>query len=556
MFRVLYALKGVCLTYLRRVRGLLKYIIDYKILLFSILYILFTFLAFKVLRNMSREGTMGLVFISFSLSSFFLLSFLLLRNISKDADGLNSSENTVHKYVHFFGLGIFVCSIVILVTARTLPILEKERVIEEDMASFTNEYVFFEAYMAEEADKKYRNQHIKLKQLQDISVNGQILDKNHGFILTRVDNYENFSIGQVCKFKGTLIEPENLSDFDYKAYLRNQRIFFILDNPTYACFNVGERRAGNSIRNFLSDLKENIVSKIDEELHEPHSSLLAGILFGKKRRMERDFQENIRVAGVSHVITASGYNITILIIMVNRMLFFLPKKAKVMSCMILIWCFAMFAGLGNSIIRACIMNTLSLVAVLFGRDNRIHISLPFASAVFVFLDPLIVLNVGFLLSISAILGLVYISPILAGLKEKFTKKFKFVDNYIFPTLSCTIGTLPVSILTFKTFTVWSVPVNAFVLPVVESTMLWGVLSLLFTNIHNPLSKFFFTIVTLQLKYLEYIVNRVGDMGFGSWEITENIAVIVAIGVLLLILLSVIYLYPIDNEKYNYYLKNN
>jgi len=553
---MLHALKGGCLTYIKRVKGLLRYIVDYKILLFSILYILFTFLVFKVLRNMSREITMGLVLVSSSLFLFFLLGFLLLRNISREKGRLQSLVNTVHKYVHFFGMGVFVFSIVILVMVRTLPVLEKERMIEGGKASFTDEYIFFEGYVTEEADKKYRNQHIELKQLQDIRANGEILDKNHGFILARVDNYEKFSIGQVCKFKGTLIEPENFSDFDYKVYLKNQRMFLILDNPTYVCFDVADRREGSFIRNFLVDMKENLMIRIDKKLHEPYSSLLVGILFGKERRMEKDFQEDIRIAGVSHIVTASGYNITVLIIMINKMLLFLPKKGKVVSCMVLIWCFAMFAGLGNSIIRACIMNTLSLVAVLFGRDNRIHISLPFASAVFVIIDPLIVLNVGFLLSVSAVFGLVYISPILISIKEKFTKKFKFVDNYIFPTLSCTIGTLPISVLTFKTFTIWSVLANALVLPVVEGTMLWGVLSLLFTNIHNPLSKFFFTVVTLQLKYFEYIVNRVGNIGFGSWEITENIAVIVAIGVVSLIFLFVIYRYPIENEKYNYYLKNN
>jgi competence protein ComEC len=215
----------------------------------------------------------------------------------------------------------------------------------------------------------------------------------------------------------------------------------------------------------------------------------------------------------------------------------------------------MFMGLGNSIIRACIMNTLSLIAVLFGRDNKIHISLPFTAAIFVFLDPLIVLNVGFLLSISAILGLVYISPILKFTKEKITKNFKFFEDYVFPTLSCTIGTLPVAIFTFKTFSIWSVLVNTLVLPVVEGTMLWGALSLLFSKIHPPLSNLFFTVVNLQLKYLEAVVNKVGSLGFGSWEVSENISVIIAIFSLLFILSLVIYFYPIDNEEYNYYLKN-
>jgi competence protein ComEC len=438
---------------------------------------------------------------------------------------------------------------------RVVPLIIKEKETQRRVASFTNELVSFEAYVVDEADKRYTIQQLKLKQLQDVSINGRILNKEHGYILTRVENYRKFSIGQVCEFKGTLVEPENFADFDYVAYLRDQKIFYILDNPTFTCFDVAERRRGSFVRNTLIDLKEGLIELVDKSLHEPYSSLLAGILFGKERRLEKEFEKNLRVGGLSHVITASGYNVTILIIMINKILFFLPKRIKVIACLALIWLFAMFSGLSNSIIRACIMNTLSQIAVLFGRDNKIHISLPLTAAIFVFLDPLIVLNLGFLLSISAILGLVYISPILKAAKEKVTKKLKVFEDYIFPTLSCTIGTLPVAIFTFKTFSIWSVPVNAVVLPVIEGTMLWGGLSLLFFKIHKLLSDFFFLMVNLQLGYLELVVNKVGQLGFGSWEISESISFLVAVFSLILIFLAVIYFYPIDNEEYNYYLKD-
>lgn len=552
---MLHALKGISNRHIKRVRGLFRYVFDYKILFFSILYIFFSFLGLKFLRNIGEVRTIGLLFASIASLFVFSLGFLLLRNMLEKGNGQGFSRNSTHKGVHFFRMFTFTFLITLITAVRIAPLVLKERRVREHMPSFTDEVVSFEAYVVEEADKRYKIQQLKLKQLQDVSVNGQVLDKEHGYILTRVENYREFSIGQVCEFKGTLVEPENFADFDYITYLENQKIFYILDNPTFTCFDVEERREGNIVRNTLVDLKESIIEGIDEVLHEPYSSLLAGILFGKKRRLETKFEENLRVGGISHIITASGYNITILMVMINKMLFFLPKRFKVISCLGLIWCFAVFTGLSNSIIRACIMNTLSLVAILFGRDNKAHISLPVTAAIFVFLDPLIVLNVGFLLSISAILGLIYISPILKSAKEKITKNFKFFEDYLFPTLSCTIGTLPVAIFTFKTFSIWSVLVNTIVLPVVESTMLWGVLSLLFFKIHRPLSNFFFTVVNLQLKYLEAVVNKIGELGFGSWEISENTSVIIAVPSLLFIISVVIYFYPIDNEEYNYYLKN-
>jgi ComEC/Rec2-related protein len=552
---MLHALKEIATRYIKRVKGLFRYIFDYKILFFSILYILISFLGIKILRNTGWVPTMGLSFALAPSLFFFFFGFLLLRNIVEKVGGEGTPRNKAQKGVHFFRMsGVFLL-IVFLVLIRITPLIAKESQAQESMPSFTNEFVSFEAYVVEEPDKRYKIQQLKLRQLQDVVRSGQILSKEHGYILVRVENYRKFSIGQVCRFEGTLVGPENFADFDYITYLKNQKIFYILDNPTFTCFDIEDRREGSIFRNTLVDLKEKILEVIDEVLHEPYSSLLAGILFGKKRRLEVQFEENLRVGGVTHIITASGYNVTVLIVMINKMLFFLPKRLKVIFCLILIWCFAIFIGLDNSIIRACIMNTISLFAVLFGRDNKAHISLSFTAAIFVFLDPLVILNIGFLLSISAILGLYYIFPILKSAKEKITKNFKFFEDYVLPTLSCTVGTLPVTIFTFKTFSIWSVLVNTLVIPVVEGTMLWGVLSLFFFKIHRSLSDLFFTVVNLQLKYLESVVNKVGGLGFGSWEIPESLAVIIAVFSLLFILSTVIYFYPIDNEEYNYYLKN-
>jgi competence protein ComEC len=202
------------------------------------------------------------------------------------------------------------------------------------------------------------------------------------------------------------------------------------------------------------------------------------------------------------------------------------------------------------------MSTLSLMALLFGRGNSIHISLFLTAAIFIFFEPLIIFDVGFLLSMAATLGLVYILPVLVDVRKKFFKKLKFFDDYVFPTFSCTVSTLPISLITFGTFSVWSVPVNVVILPVIETTMLWGVLSLLLINIHKPLSYFLMLLADLQLKYFEYIVNSVGRLNIGSWEVLGIEGSVLAIVILSLLLLLTIYFYPIENEKYNWYIKNS
>jgi ComEC/Rec2-related protein len=558
---------GVLERFKKRSLGLLRYIVDYKTLLFSLIYIFFTYIYLKLLRNIEGGVTIGCIWAALLLVLFFLAKLILLRNIEKEEKGGEETRKDSKKIVHFFGMGLIPIIAVISPFVRIAPILAKEALVAEESFRFTNEMVSFDAFVYGEPDKKYIKQTLHIKQLQGISVEGQILDKNHSFILTRVDNYENFTIGQVCHFSGTLVQPENFDDFDYKQYLRNQGVFYILEDPTYDCLPIDEKREGSALRNFLIDLKNNLIGKIDNSLHEHSSSLLAGILFGQDRRLEKEFEEKTRITGVSHITAASGYNITILVIAVNKFLFFLPKKVKILLSLGIIWCFALLSGLSSSIIRACIMSSLSLMAVFFGRESVVHITTPLVCLIFVFLDPLIILDVGFALSVSAILGLTYLLPIFEEGKEAVIKgltkkgkdsglKLQFLDDYILPTLSCTISTLPVSVFNFKTLSVWSLPVNAVVLPVVEGTMLWGVLSLGFCKIHEGLSRFFFTVVDLQLKFFEYVVNLVGDLGFGYWELSSPVATFVSVCIFSVIFLSAIYLYPIENEQYNHYLKNS
>jgi competence protein ComEC len=481
--------------------------------------------------------------------------FVLLRNIQRKKESISLLKIILNNCVHFFTLSLFLFLAIIIPSVKLGSINKQNVESSAGIVSFTNEIVTFEGYITNESVIKHRYLEMQASLLEDINLNGQTLGKDHGYILIKTENYEKFKIGQVCKFTGILVEPENFSDFDYKTYLMNKQIFLIMENPLFECANIARRRAGSGIKNFLIDFKQSIIKNIDKIMLEPQASLLVGILFGSDRLFSSDFEESIRISGVSHIVAASGYNITILVIFINKLFLFLPKKIRIIFSLIVIWLFAILSGFSASIVRACIMSSISLFSLFWGRVNSMHISLPLASAIFIFLDPLIIHDVGFILSVSATLGLVYISPLLIDMRKRLLKKLKFLDEYVIPTMSCTLSTLPISLITFKTFSIWSVAVNALVLPVIEGTMLWGVLFLLIYSIHPPLSYLCISIANLQLKYFEYIVNIVGDLNIGSWEISNGLANLISISLLIFLILFIIYYYPVENEKYNYYLKD-
>ncbi len=403
----------------------------------------------------------------------------------------------------------------------------------------------FKGIVASEITSKHTYNNIEFKLAENIVGTNGIVSMEHQKLLIKTKKYQKFKIGEVCNIKGELKMPDNFEDFDYQTYLKNKDIYLLMEYPEMVC--TGDRR-GFWLQNKLIDWKNILLEKIQWRLNEPQSSLLMGILFGQDRLFSEDFGKNIRIAGVSHIVAASGYNITILILASSKLLSFIPFKWRFPINIILIWSFCILSGLSPSIIRACIMTTVALCGTLAGRKNIIHITLPLATFIFVLVDPRIVFDVGFQLSVAATFGLIYLQPSFARITKKILKReIGFVNDTLLTTLSCTIMTLPITIATFKTITIWSVLANCLILPVIESTMLLGILAIVSGSI------IFYEIINVQLLYFELVVNWVGTLGWGSWEF-GNISVWIPIAILAAIIFFCIYTYPVDNEDSNYYLK--
>ncbi len=109
---------------------------------------------------------------------------------------------------------------------------------------------------------------------------------------------------------------------------------------------------------------------INRLLPEPHAGLLAGIVFGTKASLSKDLSDALVKTGTLHIVALSGMNITIMASLVNfALLWFVSRRVSSLLTMLLIWWFVWFVGPSPSIVRAAIMGCISLLAVIFGRQN-------------------------------------------------------------------------------------------------------------------------------------------------------------------------------------------
>lgn len=542
----------LCLTkFLKRLGALIIYFSNYKITLFSLIYIIFDFVYIKLLRNIKGGFSFCYIFLDAGLLLGVFLVRILLRNISARYPLKRFTKKACGISLFFFDMLICVLLSGTISYIRVKSAITQEQNISNESSSFTHISTTFNAIVVTETSQKHTYDNLEISLLSPLSFENKTLQKEGHRILVKVKKYQHLRVGDICMFRGTLELPQNFQEFNYQDYLINNDIYLLMEFPEITC---NGKRGGFGLQNILIDFKENLNNTIAKNLKEPQSSLLMGIVFGQDRLFSEEFDTNIRIAGVSHIVAASGYNITILLIAGNTLFKRFPSKLRIPLLLVLIWCFCIFSGLSPSILRACIMTTIALIAQFFGRKNSVHISLSLASAVFVLIDPKIVFNIGFQLSVMATAGLIYIQPTLSHISELlFKKKISFLQETLFTTLSCTLITLPITIYTFKTLSIWSVLANCLILPVIEMTMFFGVGGIIFSKISFLISKIFFQITNIQLKYFELVVNMIGNINWGYWEF-ENIPNMIPIAIMILLTIMCIYFYPVGDETHNYYLK--
>jgi len=164
------------------------------------------------------------------------------------------------------------------------------------------------------------------------------------------------------------------------------------------------------------------------------------------------------------------------------------------------------AGASSSVVRAGIMGSLGLIALNIGRLYAITNALAFTAVVMVFVNPLVLhFDVGFQLSFLALMGLVYLTPMLEPYFERIPKT---INKYLIPTIAAQIFTLPILLLNFDRLSLVAPLANLLILPVIPLAMLFGFLTgivgMIFAPLAMPLAWITWGILTYIIKIVEFI----------------------------------------------------
>lgn len=162
---------------------------------------------------------------------------------------------------------------------------------------------------------------------------------------------------------------------------------------------------------WLQKLRLEMISKLGRWLPRDEASLAAGILLGGDKGMSWQLQESFRRTGMTHVIAASGYNVSV--VAGWTMLFFtkwLPRKLAIVLGMGSIVFYVLLAGATAAVIRAGIMAGAAWTGQLWGREADSFWLLGVAAWVMLMLNPAYLADIGWQLSFAATVGIFWFRP--------------------------------------------------------------------------------------------------------------------------------------------------
>lgn len=332
-------------------------------------------------------------------------------------------------------------------------------------------------------------------------------------VQVRTTLYPRFHIGETLELKGKVSVPDKIfshdnevlakKTFDYASYLRTKNIG---SETFYPHITVTDTQA-HTLTDILGRWKENFVDRIGTYVSPPASSLAEGMLFGATS-MSEELLQQFRVAGLSHIIVLSGFNIVIVIIAVLFIFSFLPLILRVTFASIFVILFVMMVGGSASVLRATLMAFISLLAMVSGRKYVAKQALVLSLLCIILYEPYALMHdVSLHLSFLATAGLVYMSDTIRfSIVKYFPSIYPSFLELITTTLSAYFATLPYVMFTFGTVSMYALIANIIIVPLVPCAMLLTFFVTLFSYISESAAYLFGFIDTLFINCILFITN--------------------------------------------------
>ncbi len=341
---------------------------------------------------------------------------------------------------------------------------------------------------------KHRSKYIRMSEIRNAQ-----LDMINMIVRTHIDS--KIAPGDIIKVSGYL-SPPSLPVSPYAYNFRRISYFNNISAIGFATtkMKLVSKSQHSSFFECIEQIREKIYKQLKSNIKSPENEIASALFIGARSNIDKITLNNVRAAGLAHLIAISGLHISIVTFicfgLIRNTLSLFPTIALQYNIKKIAAPFGIIAGylyliLANAPVsaeRAFIMVTLMFMAILLDRDPISMNSVGFAASFILFTKPISLLTPSFQMSFSAVIGLVSAFKLLP--------RMNFVFSIIASSCIATIAVMPYTIYHFNCISTWGLISNIIAIPLTTLIILpFGVLVLVLMPLNLDHQSLYYIIQT-------------------------------------------------------------
>ena len=269
--------------------------------------------------------------------------------------------------------------------------------------------------------------------------------------------------------------PRNPGAFDYAKYLSRSDIYYSA-YASSSSWKLVLQPQGFTLLRSLNSIKQGLKQSMAYRgVSKEAQAVISALTLGDKNELSAELKAAYSKAGVLHILAVSGLHVGIIYMVLNYLFGFMKRfkygvQVKVVFIILLLWCYAMITGMSPSVARACTMFSFVIIGSSLRKYINIYNTLCVSAFLLLLIDPQSLFNVGFLLSYTAVVGILIMYPIFKGLLNTNNWLLDKSWALLSVSLAAQVATFPLSLYYFHQFPNYFLLANLIVVPLAISIM--------------------------------------------------------------------------------------
>jgi competence protein ComEC len=249
-----------------------------------------------------------------------------------------------------------------------------------------------------------------------------------------------------------------------------------------------------------------IAGSIRELFPARETGLLLGLSLGDDALLDPAVERDFRASGLSHLLVVSGGNVAMVLAPVLGLgsLLGLGRWPRFALGVGTVAFFVVLTGAEPSVLRAGTMAGLTLLAILLGRPRSAASILAASVFVLLVLDPSLVWQVGFQLSVAATAGMVALATPVADRLGFLPRSVALAAG---ATVAAQLGVTPVLLYYFHEVPLATLVANVLAFPAVAPAMLLGLGAAGAGLLAPGVGRFLAALALVPMRYLEAVADQ-------------------------------------------------